>query len=129
MAIITSSGIWPPPVSAQSAHGSPVISPSCSGVATSAGFFGAISGSLLRSGLNAASGWTQNRSPTPNPGATFAPLASALASSSSPRTFTGSAIPPRTADRLSPRAIARSPALDAVLLITATTLPVCRNMR
>ena len=108
----------PPIISAQSAHGSPVTSPSCSGCATTV-FSGSAS-----SGRNARSGWIQKRPPSVTAGTTRAPPVSARASSSPARARTG-AVVARTAHNASPRASARSPAVPCRTPPTmASTLPV-----
>ncbi len=126
-AIISSGDISPPPVSAQSAHGSPVISPSCSGwlPATAPRLApGPPCASFFSSGLKAASGWIQNLSARARPGTSIAPAAIAWASWSSPSTRMG-AESPRTDEMPSERAMARSPTVvdDPPWLMIATTLP------
>ncbi len=124
-AIIISGDSSPPPVSAQSPHGSPVISPSCRGWPTTAPLAGPEPpcASAFASGLKAASGWIQNLSARARPGTTIAPCAKAVARSSSPSTRMG-AESPRTAEMPSPRASARSPTVPALTWwMMATTLP------
>ena len=109
----------PPASSAQSAQGSPVISPSWSGCASTV-----FSGSG-RSEWKAFSGWIQNRSPSDTAGTTRAPPPSARARSSPARARTG-APSDRTANRAWLRDSARSPGLSARPPATiAIALAVC----
>ena len=109
----------PPATRAQSAQGSPVISPSCSGCATTV-----FSGSG-RSGRKALSGWIQNWSPSETAGTTRAPSLSARARSSSARTRTG-APSVRTETSAWLQVSARSPGRSSRLPVTiAMALAVC----
>ena len=109
----------PPASRAQSAQGSPVISPSCRGCATT------VFSSSGKSGRKALSGWIQNRSPSGTAGTTRAPSLSARARSSSARIRTG-APSVRTETSAWLRVSARSPGRSSRLPVTiAIALAVC----